>query len=96
MESINLNPSYAIGEIPGKCIKCLAEGELFGCMRILLLEGEKNEESARKYEMLLEFLKSPTVHQLIDETEKLLSEGKDVSVNLYVEEGEPKYTLKVK
>lgn len=96
MESINLNPSYSIGEIPGKCVKCLAEGELFSCLRILLLEGDKSEESAKKYELLLEFLKSPSVNKLIDETEKLLSAGKEVSVNLYVEGGEPKYTLKVK
>ncbi|MFA5367086.1 MAG: hypothetical protein WC333_04340 [Dehalococcoidia bacterium] len=96
MESFDLAPTYSTGDIPGKCIKCLAEKELFSCLRTLLLEADKDEEAARKYEVLLEFLKSPSVNKLIDETEKLLSEGKEVSVNLYVEAGEPKYRLKVK
>ena len=96
MDSINLNPSYSIGEIPGKCVKCLAEGELFSCLRILLLEGDKDEESAKKYELLLNFLKSPDAQKLRDESERYLSEGKEVSVNMYVESGEPKYEIKVK
>jgi hypothetical protein len=87
---------YSTGDIPGKCIKCLAEGELFNCLRSLLREGEKDEESARKYELLLDFLKSPEAQELVDEAERLLSEGKEVSVNLYVESGKPKYTLKIK
>jgi len=87
---------YSTGDIPGKCIKCLAEGELFNCLRTLLREGEKDEDSARKYELLLDFLKSPEARKLIDESERLLSEGKEVSVNLYVESGKPKYTLKIK
>ena len=96
MESFNLAPTYSTGDIPGKCIKCLAEKELFNCLRILLLEGDKNEESSNKYEVLLDFLKSPEAQKLIDESERLLSEGKEVSVNLYVESGKPKYTLKIK
>lgn len=96
MESFNLSPSYSTGDIPGKCIKCLAEGELFSCLRILLREGDKDPESEKKYQLLLNFLKSPDVKKLIDETEKLLSEGKEASIELYVEEGEPKYKLKVK
>jgi hypothetical protein len=96
MDSINFTPSYSIGEIPGKCIKCLVEGELFNCLKILLLEGDRDEESAKKYELLLKFLKSPEARKLRDESERLLSEGKEVSVNLYVESGQPKYTLKVK
>jgi len=96
MESLNLHPMYSTGDIPGKCIKCLAEGELFNCLRSLLREGEKDEESAKKYEVLLDFLKSPEAQKLVDEAEILLSQGKEVSVNLYVESGVPKYTLKVK
>jgi hypothetical protein len=36
MDSFNLEPTYTTGEIPGKCIRCLAEEELNTCLRAIL------------------------------------------------------------
>ncbi len=59
MEPIDLNPRYSTKDIPGKCIKCLAEQELSGCLRVPLTDEEDNEEVQQRFEMLLSFLKSP-------------------------------------
>ena len=59
MESFDLEPRYSTSQIPGKCIKCLAEQELNNCLLELLREEEINEELQQRFEMLLVFLKSP-------------------------------------
>jgi len=96
MEPINLDPRYSTSNVPGKCLKCLAEEELNKCL-VGLLRGEGDDkELAQKYEMIVSFLKSPESQKLRDESEYYLSEGKQVSVRIYFVDGKPKYELKVK
>jgi hypothetical protein len=94
MKSFDLEPSYTSGELPGKCIKCLAEHELDGCLREML-RGENNKEVRRRFQMLVTFLKSPESQRLRDEAEKHLSEGKRVKLRLAVVDGKPKYELNI-
>ena len=95
MEQINLDPRYSTKEIPGKCIKCLAEQELNGCLMELLREEGENKPIEQRFETLVSFLKSPEAKKLRDETEKYLSEGKDVRVKVYSEAGKMKYHIDV-
>ena len=95
MESINLDPRYSTKEIPGKCIKCLAEQELNNCL-MELLRGEGEDKGLQKrFETLVSFLKSPESQRLRDESERYLAEGKQVTVKIHFETGKPKYELKV-
>jgi hypothetical protein len=93
VEPINLEPRYSSKDIPGKCIKCLAEKELNDCL-MALLRGE-GKELQQRFEALVSFLKSPESQRLRDESERYLSEGKQVSVRIYFVDGKPKYELKV-
>ena len=96
MEPIKLTPKYSTKEIPGKCIKCLAEQEMNNCLLELLLQGEAgNQELERRFEALVSFLKSPESKWLRDESEKYLAEGKQVTVDIHFEAGKPVYKLKV-
>jgi hypothetical protein len=94
MEPIELEPRYTSGELPGKCIKCLAEQELDDCLRELL-RGEDSEEVKQRFEMLVTFLKSPESQTIRDEAEKYLAEGKKVKLRLSFTDGKPKYELKI-
>ncbi len=94
MEPIDLEPRYTSGELPGKCIKCLAEQELDTCLRELLRE-EDSEEARQKFEMLVTFLKSPQSQKIRDEAEKYLAEGRKVRLKLSFTEGKPKYELNI-
>ena len=97
MEPIKLDPKYSTKEIPGKCIKCLAEQELNNCLLELLRGGkEGNQELGQKFEALVSFLKSPESKRLRDESEKYLAEGKQVTVDIHFEAGKPVYELKLK
>ena len=95
MEPLNLEPGYSTGNIPGRCIKCLAEKELNECLRTLLKGAGDEREVQQQYEVLLSFLKSPESKRLRDESERLLSEGKQVTVNINIskETGKIKYGL---
>ena len=95
MEPINLDPRYSTKEIPGKCIKCLAEQELDTCLRELLRGESENKEMQQRYEMLLAFLKSPESRKLRDESEKYLAEGRKVTLRLSFADGKPKYELNI-
>jgi hypothetical protein len=95
MESIELKPCYSTNEAPGRCIKCLAEEKLYNCMRELLDSEKDNSKLQRYYQILYSFLESPELQKLCDETEKGLSEGKEVSVKVYIEEEKLKYELKI-
>ena len=95
MEPINLDPRYSTRDIPGKCIKCLAEQELNNCLIELLRREGEDKELQRRFEMLVSFLKSPESQKLRDESERYLAEGKQVTVKICFEEGKPKYELKV-
>jgi len=95
MNTINLDPRYSTGDVPGKCIKCLAEQELNNCLLGLLRAEGDDKELAQRFETLVSFLKSPESKRLRDEAERYLAEGKQVSVKINLEMGQPKYELKV-
>ena len=96
MKSIHLNPRYSSNTTPSRCIKCLAEQELNNCLRTLLIEDDDNDaEVQRKFEMLLDFLKSPELQKLVDESEKFLSDGKKVTLKIQFDNDKPVYELKV-
>ena len=95
MEPIKLDPRYSTKEIPGKCIKCLAEQELNNCLLELLRGSEEEGELAQRFEVLVSFLKSPEAKELLDESERYLSQGKKVTVDIHFEAGKPVYELKV-
>ena len=94
MEPIDLEPRYTSGELPGKCIKCLAEQKLDGCLRELL-RGEDSEETKQRFELLLTFLKSTESHRIRDEAEKYLAEGKKVTLRLSFADDKPTYELHI-
>ena len=96
MDSFDLEPRYSTNEISGKCLKCLSEQELNSCLRQLLREEGINEDVQRKYEALVNFLKSPESQRLRIESEKYLAEGKQVSVRISSVNGQPKYELIIK
>ena len=95
MDSFNLEPRYSTGQLPGKCIKCLAEQELSNCVMELLRDGdsESDEKIKQRFEMLLDFLKSAESQKLRDESEKYLAEGKKVTVKISFKMGKPEYEL---
>ena len=95
MEPINLEPRYSTKEIPGKCIKCLAEQELNNCLLELLRAEDENKGLEHRFEALVSFLKSPESKTIRDESERHLAEGKQVTLKINLETGEPKYELKV-
>jgi len=95
LEPIELAPKYSTTEIPGKCIKCLAEQKLNNCLIELLRMQGRNTELEKTFETLVSFLKSPESQELRDESEKYLAEGKEVAVKVYFEAGKPRYELKV-
>jgi hypothetical protein len=95
VDDFELKPRYSTREIPGRCIKCLAEQEYGNCLRELLKGREESEELEDRYEALLSFLKSPELQKLCDESERYLSEGKNVKVVLHLGEQEPKYEIKL-
>jgi len=92
---IEFEPRYSTREIPGKCIKCLAEHELGSCLSQLLREDIENKELGAKYEALVSFLRSPQSVKLRDICEKYLAEGKEVRVKIYFGRGKPKYQIKL-
>jgi hypothetical protein len=94
MEPVSLEPRYSNNEIPGKCIKCLAEKELDNCLRELL-RGEDSPEAWQKFQMLVTFLKSPESQRLRDKAERYLAEGKQVRLRLSFSDGKPKYELSI-
>ena len=95
MDTINLDPKHSTGDVPGKCIKCLAEQELNNCLLELLRAEGDDKELTQRFEMLVSFLKSPESVKLRDESERYLAEGKEVTVRISFEDGKPKYELKI-
>jgi DNA-binding FadR family transcriptional regulator len=96
MKSFDLEPRYSTNEISGKCLKCLSEQELNSCLMQLLREEGINKDVQSKYEALLTFLQSPESQRLREESERYLAEGKQVSVRISINEGQPKYELIIK
>ena len=95
MDTINLDPKHSTGDVPGKCIKCLAEQELNNCLLELLRAEGDDKELTQRFEMLVSFLKSPESVKLRDESERYLAEGKEVTVRISFEDGKSKYELKI-
>jgi len=95
VEPIDLNPRYSTNDIPGKCIKCLAEQELDSCLRVLLTDEKDNKEVQKRFEMLLSFLKSPESKKLRDESERFLADGRQVTLKIQFDDDKPSYELKV-
>lgn len=85
MESFELEPRYSTSQIPGKCLKCLGEQELNNCLMELLRSEQDDEEIIQRFEMLVTFLQSPESKKLRDESERLLSEGKQVVLKIKVD-----------
>jgi hypothetical protein len=92
---MDLEPRYSTKEIPGRCIKCLAEEQSRDCLRQLLQGGSEDKELQETYEALVALLKSPELQKLRDESERYLAEGRDVRVVLHLSEEEPRYEIKV-
>ena len=95
MDTINLDPRYSTSDVPGKCIKRLAEQELNSCLLGLLRAEGDDKELAQRFETLVSFLKSPESRKLRDESERCLAEGKQVTVRVSFEDGKPKCELKI-
>jgi hypothetical protein len=94
--SIDFEPRYSSSELPGKCIKCLAEKELNDCLRELLGEEDDFEIMKEKFEMLIAFLKSPESQKLRDESEKYLSDGKQVKIKVNFIDGRIECKMEIK
>jgi hypothetical protein len=82
VKSYELEPKYGTSQIPGKCLKCLGEHELNNCLLELLKSDEDDDEMKQRFETLVTFLQSPESKKLRDESEKLLSEGKRVTLRI--------------
>jgi len=95
MGDIVLQPRFSTREIPGKCIKCLAEQEYGNCLRELLKGEGENKGLEEMYEAVVSFLKSSELQRLRDESEKYLAEGKDVKVVIHLGEEKPRYEIKL-
>jgi len=59
MDPINLDPRYSTSDVPGRCVKCLAEQELNSCLLELLRGKGEDKEIIQRFETLVSFLKSP-------------------------------------
>jgi hypothetical protein len=91
---IELEPRYSTREIPGRCIKCLADEQYRDCLRQLLRGGRESKELEGTYEALVSFLRSRELQKLRDESERYLAEGRDVKIVLHLAEGQPRYEIR--
>jgi hypothetical protein len=94
-DSIDLKPRYSTSNVPGRCVKCLAEEKLNTCLLELLRGDGDEQELARRFEALVIFLQSPESKKLRDESERYLAEGKPVSVRIDFVDGKPRYSLEL-
>ena len=87
MDNFDLEPSYTSNEVPGRCLKCLAEKELNSCLFALLGQQTTDKDLQQRYEALLGLLQSPDFEHLRSEAERLLSDGKQVKVQVNYRDG---------
>jgi len=87
MDNFALEPAYTSNEVPGRCLKCLAEKELDSCLFALLGQHTSDKDLQQRYEALLALLQSPDFERLRSEAERLLSEGKQVKVKVDYQQG---------
>jgi hypothetical protein len=95
MKEIEMEPKYSTVELPGRCLKCLAEQEYGDCLRALLRGDEGKKEFEERFEAVISLLKSSDLAQLRNDSEKLLSDGKKVRLVISSDEGNYKYRLEV-
>lgn len=93
--SLELEPRYSTREMPGRCIKCLAEEGYRDCLSQLLKGGSESKELEETYQALVSLLQSPELQKLLDESERHLAEGRDVKVVVHLGEGRPWYELRI-
>jgi hypothetical protein len=75
------------------CIETTAEREYWQAVGEYLRTGEKELEG--KIELLRLFLEKADFRELRRQSEKYLIEGKNVSFILYMQQGGPRYEMKV-
>ena len=92
-DDIELSPRYSTREIPGKCVKCLAEDGYRNCL-MELLQGNEDKELEERFEALVSFLRSPELQRLRDEAERYLAEGENVRVILHLGDETPSYEIR--
>ena len=76
------------------CVETKAKRQYKQILSALLKQGEE-EELADELEILRLFIESADFNKLRSESEKRLLEGRRVKFILYVEEGKPKYEMKI-
>ena len=94
MDKIELKTGYSTVEIPGKCLKCLAEQEYGDCLKGLLKGEEGKRELEERFEALVSLLKSPELAKLRHESERYLADGKEAKLTKHLEERKPTYEIK--
>ena len=95
VEPIDLEPRYTDSQLPGRCLKCLAEQRLDGCLRQLLTQEGEDPELVQKYSALLSFLQSEDSAELRDQAERILAQGKSVTVRVCSDGDKTTYILQV-
>jgi hypothetical protein len=95
MGDIELEPRYTNKEVPGRCIKCLAEQESRNCLWELLKGEGRDKELEQTYEAMINLLTSPDLQKLRDESEKYLAEGKNVKIVIHLGGNKPRYEMKI-
>ena len=93
--SLELEPGYSTQYVQGRCIKCLAEQKLDTCLREMLRNNAEDPKQLQKYEALLAFLQSTESEKLLEESERCLADGKQVTVSIKYEDGRIQYELKL-
>ena len=76
------------------CVETKAKRQYEHILSALLKKGEQ-AELAKKLEMLRLFLETRDFSKLRNESEKHLVEGRKVKFILHLEEGKPKYEMKI-
>jgi hypothetical protein len=87
MARLELTPTLS------SCIETTAKREYWQAVGEYLRTGERELEE--KIELLRLFLEKADFRELRRQSEKYLIEGKNIKFILYLEQGEPKYEMKV-
>ena len=95
MENIELEPKYSTVELPGRCLKCLAEQEYGDCLKKLLRGEDGKKQLEDKFEAIITLLKSSELVDLRNELERHLSNGENAKLIINIDEGKPKYNIKI-
>ena len=77
------------------CIETTARQEFSKATSDYMQRGEEDKELEERIELLRMFLESTDFRELRRESEKYMIEGKAVRFILYLEEGKPRYEMKV-